>query len=269
MALACLSIPATNLLTTMLTIKDELNISVDTFDDTLYRLLVRASDAIVRECGRWPGGFGIAQYQEILQGSGTQLIELSCKPVLQVTQVCQGTQLTQDLDVMNPNDPIQGYWIEDAEAGAIFSPGGWSQSPSFLSWGAAAYGSRYIIQGGMLQQMWTITYVAGYLLPPQQDYIPYDPTSGVLIDSITPAPEPNIPPVLNNPAGMADPPPLPGDLEQACLATVKSWWFGRARDIAVSAAKSGDESRTYEPSLNNRALPTEALSLLRDYRRVL
>jgi hypothetical protein len=262
MGLAVLTIPATPLLTTLDRVKDELGITDTSSDDVLYETLKRASSAITRECGR--PFFGIAQYQETLKGSGSQLLGLSCVPVLAVTQVLQ------DQEVIAAFDPStnEGWAIEDAEAGALFRPEGWGQSVALLSWGWQAYGSRYILPGGTNTLRYTVTYWAGYLLPPQADYLLYDPTAGNTLDPNKPQHTIAVPPLLPAAGAMADPPPLPGAIEQACLLTVKAWYFQRQRDVSLAEVRVGQRQETYSLPLEDRALPSVALGLLRNYRRV-
>jgi hypothetical protein len=262
MGLAVLSAPATTLLTTVQRVKDELDITDTSSDDLLLYMITRASSAIARECGR--PFFGVTQYQETVKGSGSQLLGLTAVPLLAISQVLQ------DQEVLSPLQPgtSEGYAIEDAEAGALFRAEGWGQSVALLSWGWEAYGSRYILPGGTNTLRYTVTYWAGYLLPPQADYLSYDPTAQNRLDTAVPPSTAAVPPLLNVPSAMADPPPLPGAIEQACLLTAKAWWFSRARDYTLSSIKVGERSETYELPLTDRALPTAALGLLRDYRRV-
>jgi hypothetical protein len=273
MALSVIAAPPSILLTTLQRVKDELGIADTSSDVVLGDMLARASSAIARECGR--PFFGVGTFQEQLKGSGSQILGLTCVPILSVTQVLQDTAVIPPW-AYGTNE---GYVIEDAEAGALWRADGWGQSVNLLSWGWEAYGSRYILPGGTQTLRYTITYTAGYLLPVEQsdalaapvrglDSL-YDPTAGGnVLDTAVPPTVPNVPPLINRPDKAADPPPLPGDLEQACLVTVKSWWFSRQRDMAIGSIKSGSQAVTYIPTENDGALPAVALGLIRDYRRV-
>lgn len=243
MGIKVLQAPPTNLLTTLCRIKGELGITDESSDDLLFDILTRASMAVTRELGRPFLGLGV--YEEWLKGSGSQLLGLRNTPLLGITSILEdGIPIIQ-------TDPGQGYWIEDAEAGAIYRPCGWGQTVALLSWGWEAYASRYILPGGASTFRYTVTYIAGYLMPDQADYLPYDPTAGA------------------NPALIADPPPLPGSIEQACLETIKAWWLTRDRDYTITAAKVDNVQVTFAPSgVQTRSLPTVALGLLRNYRRV-
>jgi hypothetical protein len=264
-----------NLLSTLDRVKAELSITDTSSDDVLFDILARASSAITKEClGGSTRSFGVQTVQETIKGSGSQILSLSLSPVLAVTQVLQ------DTEVLNPLDPDQGYSIEDADAGALFRPCGWGQTVALLSWGWESYSSRYILPGGTQTLRYTVTYTAGYFLPIQDQYILgdrvsglgafYDPTAGVVLDSAIPPTVPNLPPVLNTPASLADAPPLPGDVEQACLVTVKAWWLTRQRDPSITTERSLDQQTTFNLAMiEGAALPTGALRLLRDYRKVL
>ena len=263
------------LLSTLDRVKVELGITDTSADDPLFNMLARASSAITRECYGGTGkSFGVQTVQETLKGTGSQILALSLSPVLAVTQVLQ------DTEVLDPLDPDQGYSIEDADAGALYRPCGWGQTVALLSWGWESYSSRYILPGGTQSLRYTVTYTAGYFLPIQEQYILgdrvtgtgafYDTTAGVVLDSAIPPTVPNVPPILNTPASLADAPPLPGDVEQACLMTVRAWWFVRQRDPSITSERTADQQVTYNLSqLDAASLPAGALRLLRDYRKVL
>jgi hypothetical protein len=250
MALVVTQRPSTTLLSTLERVKADLGFTDTSNDDVLLDILTRASDAIARECGR--PFFAVGSYTETVRGSGSQLLALACAPVLLVSAVYEDTTLLSPIDPANPSDPnlFDGYYIEDAEAGALYRPGGWSQRTALLAWGAEAYSSRYILPGGTSLARYTISYTAGYRMPYEaSSYIPYDPAAG------------------KNPTITADPPPLPGAVEQACLVTCKAWWFSRQRDVTVSRERTLDQDVTYVLTQQGE-LPATALGLLRDYRRV-
>lgn len=274
MAVIVLARAPSILLTTLDTVKAEMSITDTSQDDVLYGMLKRASSAIARYCNR---SFGVQQYQETLKGSGSQILGLFGAPLLSVTQVLM------DTEVVDPSDRDQGYWIEDTEAGALYRPCGWGQTVSQLSWGSIAYSSMYILPGGTTSLRYTVTYTAGYFLPIQQlptfdDLVRgedalYDPLAGVTLDTAVPPTVSNVPPVLNRPAALQDAPPLPGDVEQACLDTVKAWWFLRARDPSIKSTKTEDLDDTYDTaavqSSQSSFLPSGAIAKLRDYRKVI
>lgn len=242
MALTVLVEPTQRYLTRQSTIAAELGI--DPADPTslniLQEMIRRASSAITRECGR--PFFGAGRYQETLKGSGSQMLGLSCVPVLAVSQVLR------DGEVLPAYNPTVGdndsYAIEDPEAGVLYNPVGWGQTAALMSWGWQAYSSRYILPGGTSTLRYSVTYTAGYLLPDDTGFTLDDPTISTA------------------------PPSLPGAIEQACLVTVRSWWSARMRDPSISAVKTGEESETYGYTQAGKTLPVEALGLLRDYRRV-
>lgn len=252
MALRVLSAPATELLTTLDRLKDELGIpQTDTSDDdVLYDTLVRASSAIVRTTGRT--FLGVATYQETLAGSGSQLLALSNVPVLAVTEVLAD----QDALPTLVDDRDDGYAIEDAQAGALYRPSGWTRGSGARRWGQESYGSRYILPLTSGTLRYSVTYSAGYLLPYQRDYLPYDPTAGSSGSGV--------------PAQRSDPPPLPGAIEQACLLTTKGWYLARARDKSVQSQSIGTVTVHYAPdaAAASGVLPTAALGLLHEYRRI-
>jgi hypothetical protein len=241
--LSVLTRPATTLLSTLQRVKDELDITETSHDDVLLDILGRASSAVTQECGR--PAFGVATYQETLEGSDSRLLGLSAVPVLAVSQVLE------DTEALDPTDVTEGFAIEDAGAGVLYRAAGWHRSPSLLMWGAQVSASGYVLPSATLLR-YTVTYTAGYLLPAQADYLTYDPTAG------------------NGVSQRADPPPLPGAIEQACLHTAKAWFLARGRDDSVRRGMLGDQAIQYAPEgpALPGALPTVALGLLRDYRRV-
>jgi hypothetical protein len=54
------------------------------------------------------------------------------------------------------------------------------------------------------------------------------------------------------------------------LVTVKAWWLTRQRDPSITTERSLDQQTTFNLAMiEGAALPTGALRLLRDYRKVL
>jgi hypothetical protein len=49
--------------------------------------------------------------------------------------------------------------------------------------------------------------------------------------------------------------------------TVKAWWMQRQRDPSLASQKTGEQQETYALGYGDRALPTVALGLLRNYRK--
>ncbi len=90
-----------------------------------------------------------------------------------------------------------------------------------------------------------MTYTAGYLLPGDVGFPASDPTAGLTLDATVPPTVPNVPPVLNTPGTAMDAPPLPGAVEEACIETVKAWWYRRQRDPTLVSQKTGEQSETY------------------------
>lgn len=151
------------LLTTLERVKAELGITTTSDDDTLTRMIDRASSAIARETRRT---FGVETVTETLDGTGSRLLGLSRTPVIAVTEV------TED------SSAITDYSLEDREAGALYRAAGWGRSGGLRMWGVEAYSSGYILPGYQ-DQRYSVTYRAGYVLPDEQnDYLnngPDDP----------------------------------------------------------------------------------------------
>jgi hypothetical protein len=56
---------------------------------------------------------------------------------------------------------------------------------------------------------------------------------------------------------------LPGDIEQACLETVKTWYLGRCRDMTIRSEQVGEY---VDRSFTGQALPLIAQNLLKPWR---
>lgn len=223
MSIQVLTPATTTLLSTLDTVKLELGLDVDTDDVLLDRLLQRASDAITRECQRV---FGRETVVETLQGSGGSLIGLTRRPVVSITEVLEDSVVV---------DPAQ-YVIEDAEVGALRrTSGGWVKGSESRMWGQEAFASGYILPGGTAYN-YIVTYVAGFVLPPEVS------------------------------------PTLPGDVEQACIETVRDWYSrsggsstGSPTSLQVGMLRVQYSASSSSSSTNGR-LPQIALDLLRNYK---
>lgn len=127
------------------------------------------------------------------------------------------------------------YNIEDAEAGAVYRLNGWGRASGLRMWGTEAYASGYILPG-YRDLRYSVTYQAGYVLPGEAS------------------------------------PTLPGAVERACIETVKSWYFARDVDPALTSIQSGQLRVAYKgndtSSTPPGSLPASALGLLRNYYRM-
>lgn len=228
---------ATQFLTTLDHLKDELGITDETDDTILVGMIDRASSAIARECGRM---FGVETVYETLKGTNSQILGLERAPIVSVTSV------------LEDSEPITDWSIEDAEAGALYRQAGWRRGQGVYGtggWGTEAYASGYILPGGYSEQRYIVTYRAGYTLPPfESDYVV---------------------------SGTDDPPNLPGGVEQACLETVKTWYSQRdgvvadASAVQVGALRVQYGGNSLTESAARLGLPANVIGMLRQYRRVM
>lgn len=138
--------------------------------------------------------------------------------------------IVEVIGVTEDGTAITDYSVEDADAGALYRANGWGRSGGLRMWGTEAYSSGYILPGYQ-DQRYSATYRAGYALPAE---------SGAN---------------------------LPGAVEQACIETVKAWYFARDTDPAVSSVKVGQLSVSYfdKSPTSPSSLPASALGLLRNY----
>ena len=130
------------------------------------------------------------------------------------------------------NEVIADFVVEDAEAGILYRRQGWTAEVSYhrgISYDPLPYESH---------PRFVITYDAGYHLPSVPDAID---------------------------TGEID---LPGNVEQACILTVKAWWHAKNRDSTVSWKQVGDLALGYrgDPAVKGEerlSLPPEARGLIK------
>ena len=130
------------------------------------------------------------------------------------------------------NEVIADFVVEDAEAGILYRRQGWTAEVSYhrgISYDPLPYEGH---------PRFVITYDAGYHLPSFPDAID---------------------------TGEID---LPGNIEQACILTVKAWWHAKNRDSTVSWKQVGDLALGYRGDTAVKGqeplrLPPEARGLIK------
>ena len=132
------------------------------------------------------------------------------------------------------NEVIVDFVVEDAEAGILYRRQGWTSEISY------ARNITYDPLGYEEHPRFVITYNAGYHLPSFPEAIDLDE------DEIA----------------------LPGNVEQACILTVKAWWHAKNRDSTVSWKQVGDLALGYrgETAVKGEEplrLPPEARGLIK------
>lgn len=138
--------------------------------------------------------------------------------------------------VSTDNEVIVDFVVENAEAGLLYRRLGWTQEVSYLS-GSITYDPL----GYETHPGFEVTYDAGYHLPS---------SDGIAI------------------AGQI---PLPPNVEEACILTVKAWWHKKNRDSSVSWKQVGDLALGYrgDPAASKKdssgmlQLPPEARGLIK------
>lgn len=157
MPITTITTPAPNYrLTTLNTVKDELNIEGHSENARLDRLIDRASDKLRSMTNRV---FRQERVTETVRGYGNTKLTLERTPVWKVESVAfQG-------------EPITDYEIGDAEAGFLYRRTGWVWTTSF-DWEI-----ERINVPNSEAPLFTVDYWAGYLLPDyDSSYTP--PTEG-------------------------------------------------------------------------------------------
>ncbi len=177
----------------------------------------------------WP--FGVATYLETLKGSNTQYLGLGRIPLVLVTEVVEDSEVITD------------WVVEDQEAAVLFRQIGFGRTTGLRAWGLESYTSQYVLAGNPSALRYAVTYRAGYVLPPIVDPFALYGTDDVQ--------------------------PLPGAVEQACLDTVKSWFYSMDLDRNVAQAQVDNVKVQYAQDAQNstRSIPDYAWAKLKDYRR--
>lgn len=137
-------------LVTLSDVKDELGISVSTYDDTIKRMINAMSRRIRTYCGR------ILYFDEDIvekvAGYGDSLLRLSRKPIVSVTSV------TYDDAEVSSDD----YTIRNSQ-GMLYRSTGWAWTAQLMSNSVADP------LPGTEQQSFEVTYDAGWVTQPQVD----------------------------------------------------------------------------------------------------
>jgi hypothetical protein len=132
------------------------------------------------------------------------------------------------------NEVIADFVVENADAGILYRRQGWTSEVSYhrgISYDPLPYETH---------PRFVITYNAGYHLP-------------------------SFPAAIDTDEGEIG---LPGNVEQACVLTVKAWWHKKGRDSTVSWKQVGDLALGYrgDPAVKGEdrlQLPPEARGLIK------
>lgn len=205
-------------LTTTTTLKTELNISGSTYDAQLSSIIDQASAAIASYCNR---EFAKETVSETLQGVGGHNLMVTRTPIVSVTSI------TFDAATV----PTTDYTVNEPNAGIIYSKcGGWNDTAR------RCVGASRIPDAQSREYLYTVVYVAGYVLP----------SFG---------------------SGTRD---LPYDIERACVEFCKAFWLRRQRDPSIaSESVPGVYDVTYkdEKELGNMVMPSNVMALLVPWKR--
>lgn len=166
------------------------------YDPILEDLIARASAYICDICGRQ---FAQQTYLETVKSTYTDTLLLTALPIVSITSVtCDGSAITD-------------YTVGDAASGQLYRRIGWNSSID-LGWGSFdAPFTRF--RRSVNDRPFAITYVAGYLLPGQED--------------------------AN----------LPGIIEAAAVKLVKSWYSRRDSDPSIASVSTNGLSVSYRGNL--------------------
>ena len=145
---------------------------------------------------------------ETIAGSGWVELVLSRVPIVTLAEVRRDDSVVSDVVV------------SDRDAGLLFHQSGFGRDD---------IATRFIKPWptGAAALDWEVDYVAGY-------WLPSFPT--------------NLGTELAPKLFSADDVRLPGDVEQACIDTVRTWYAARTRDLSKTSERLGDWSATYGES---------------------
>jgi hypothetical protein len=137
---------ASNALTTVAKVKDDLGLTDSTKDSVVIRMINSASSAIENYCRRT---FGRATETQTLRGSGTHELALARTPLVSITSVAFDGE----------TDSSGNYKIHDADAGLVWKDSTWIPEPP---WYPGASGFPVVGAG---ERLYSVVYVGGYILP--------------------------------------------------------------------------------------------------------
>jgi len=151
----------TTALTTLTAVKDALQLTVDTYDALLERMIRAASDAISQYAGRV---YARQDYVETLPGNDWPHLALTNTPIV-------GTPT-----ILIDSEPVTDFVVQDADAGMLYREVGWVRE-AWVGWAV----ERYTLPSTEQHNV-NVTYTAGYLLPGEDDRnLPYDVEEACII----------------------------------------------------------------------------------------
>lgn len=210
------TVPASNRkLADLATLKAELGITNGDSDALLNRALDAASARIVSYTGR---EFAKETLIETLPGSGSFTLMLTRTPVLSITGI------TADGVTVSASD----YVLKDAGAGLVFSKYSWLNTSGSYS------GISRIPNSGAAQDLYAVTYQAGYALPGEGSRT------------------------------------LPFDIEQAALMLATGFYQSRQRQVGVKSEDIKDVYRVeyFDQSASMQGgMPADVAGILDPWRR--
>jgi hypothetical protein len=171
--------------------------------------------------------FCLQTYRETVAGNGSNFLSLEEFPIVEIVAISrEGVEI--DITDINLHLGADDYSIDDAEYGVLDSASGWT--PRLRSTGGVSPAGI----GLSGQRNWSLDYRAGWYCP------------GELEDD-----------------GARN---LPGDIERACIETVKHWRRINEVGSNVKSQSIGDLSITYGAN-SERAFPDYVKEMLADYVR--
>ena len=247
----------------------------------LEQLVFRASAAIVTHCHR---SFARELVTETVPGFGDNFLMLDRTPVAGTPTITQN------------GEPITDFTVDNADSGLLYRKLGWtwtvglgwnlteytvprSEDPQF----AVVYGAGYLMPDddvsaqGLIATSASKTFtLSGGTMPlvvagdrivtsgftqsgNNGTFTVVSRTASTIVVSEALTDELTASADIKTIAVRT----LPGDIEQACLETVKAWYLGKGRDPGIVSRSVGDLSITYaQPQNLPQTLPFSAIGLL-------
>lgn len=213
-------------LTTVADVKDAMGLTDNAADQTLERMIGRASRRIQRYLGR---DLGAQRYQAIMESYGGINLQLPAYPVRSVLRLFDGT------DTGTATEMTSTEYRLDAKLGQLNRDEGWP-----WTWSQREGIAFLEPEPGREYKRYLVEFSAGHILPSGKD-------SGSTWDGTTST-------------GVT----LDADIQDACIELTRSLYLSRDRQPGVQSERVGDLSITYSTGVDD--LPASVLEIIKPLR---
>ncbi len=226
MLLTTCSSATSDLLVSLADVKEAMNLTDEAYDQTLTRMIRRASSRIETYCGR---PLLSQVYQAALPSYGSPILQLPRYPVRSVLRVFDGTDTGTGTELSSTDYRVK------AEVGQLYRDQGFAWT-YVMDHDVAPYP-----EPGKEYTRWMVEFSAGYVPAGGKD-------SGSTGDGTT-----------------STSCTVPMDLQEAAISLTRNMWMGRTRDSSVTSKRVGELAVTYGDQ-SGGIVSTEIAELLAPYR---